>query len=130
MEKLFKIHLYYAIVAIVLLILITYVSLLPGQEIPKVGLKNIDKVVHTVMYFILSSFMLLGFGNLKHKSIFVKSIPILMSFFCSFLIEILQEYTTSSRLFEINDILANGIGCVIAFIVMKKQIFNKLKYNI
>lgn len=130
MEKLFKIHLYYAIVAIALLILITYVSLLPGQEIPKVGLKNIDKVVHMVMYFILSSFMLLGFGNLKHKSIFVKSIPILMSFFCSFLIEILQEYTTSSRLFEINDILANGIGCVIAFIVMKKQIFNKLKYNI
>lgn len=130
MEKLFKIHLYYAIVAIVLLILIAYVSLLPGEEIPKVGIKNVDKLVHAVMYFILSSFMLLGFGNLKHRSIFVKSIPILVSFFCSFLIELLQEYTTSTRLFEIFDILANGIGCVIAFIVMKKQIFNKIKYNI
>lgn len=130
MEKLFKIHLYYAIIAIVLLILIAYVSLLPSQEIPKVGLKNIDKIIHAFMYFILSSFMLLGFGNLKHRSIFVKSIPILMSFFCSFLIEILQEYTTSTRLFEIFDILANGIGCLIAFIVMKKQIFNKIKYNI
>lgn len=130
MEKLFKIHLYYAMIAIVLLILIAYASLLPGQEIPKLGIKNIDKLVHAFMYFILSSFMLLGFGNLKHRSIFVKSIPILMSLFCSFLIELLQEYTTSSRLFEINDILANGIGCLIAFFVMKKQIFNKIKYNI
>tara|TARA_B110000037_G_scaffold222605_1_gene298273 strand:- start:2014 stop:2403 length:390 start_codon:yes stop_codon:yes gene_type:complete len=129
MNKLFKIHLYYAAIAIILLILIVYVSLLPAQEIPKVGVQNLDKFVHAFIYFILASFMLLGFVNLKHRSIFVKSIPILLSFFYGFLIEILQEYTTSTRLFEIFDILANGIGCMLAFIVMKKQIFNKIKYN-
>ena len=52
-----------------------------------------------------------------------------MGFFCSFLIELLQEFATSSRFFEIFDILANGIGCLIAFVVMKKQFFNKIKYN-
>ncbi len=130
MEKLFKIHLYYAIIAIVLLISIAYVSLMPSNEIPKMSFKHLDKIVHAGMYFILSFFMLLGFANLKHKSIFVKSIPILLSFFCSFSIEILQETTTSSRLFEIFDILANGIGCLIAFVMMKNNLLTKLKYNV
>jgi len=129
MENYFKIHLKYAIIAIVLLFSIVYVSLMPSSGLPKVTFKHLDKIVHLSMYFILSIFMLLGFANLKHKSIFVKSIPIVLSFFCSFSIEILQETVTSGRMFEIFDILANGIGCLIAFFVMKSNFLTKLKYN-
>lgn len=129
MEKLFNLHLKYATVAIVLIILIGFVSLMPSNELPKTGFNHLDKIVHLTMYFVLSSFMVLGFANLNHKNLFVKAIPILLSFFCSFLIEFLQEFATSSRFFEIFDILANGIGCLIAFVVMKKQFFNKIKYN-
>lgn len=129
MEKRFTLHLKYAIVAIVLLILISFVSLMPSNELPKTSFKNFDKIIHIIMYFILSSFMTLGFANLKHKSVLIMAIPIVLSFFCSFSIELLQEFATSSRFFEIIDILANGIGCLIAFFVMKKQFFNKLKYK-
>jgi len=129
MEKLFTLHLKYATIAIVLLISITVASLMPSNELPKTSLKNLDKIVHFTMYFVLSSFMVLGFSNLRNKNIFVKAIPIVLSFFCSFFIEILQEFATSTRSFEIFDILANGIGCLLAFEVMKKQFFNKLKYK-
>jgi len=129
MEKTFKLHLNYAIVAIVLLISISVVSLMPSNELPKTSFNQIDKIVHVIMYFILSNFMVLGFANLKHKSIFVKGIPILLSFFCSFLIEILQEFATSSRFFEIFDILANGIGCMIVYLIIRTNFLNKLKYK-
>jgi len=129
MEKYFSLHLKYAIVAIVLLISISVVSLMPSNGLPKTSLNHIDKIVHVSMYFLLSSFMILGFANLNHKSTFVKAIPIVLSFFCSFSIELLQEFATSTRFFEIFDIFANGIGCLIAFYIMKKQFFNKLKYK-
>lgn len=125
MEKLFKLHLYTASLAIVLLISIAFVSLMPSEGLPKTEFNHFDKLVHCFMYFILSLSIAKGFFNLKNSSFSVKAIPIVLSFFYSFSIEILQELCTNSRFFDIFDILANGIGCFIALALINTQFFNK-----
>lgn len=130
MEKHFKLHPYYASVAIVLCISIGFVSLLPSQELPKTEFNHIDKLVHISMYFILSVISVKGFLNLKNIPFKILAIPIVLSFFYSLGIEILQEMLTNSRKFDIFDILANGIGCALALLLVRTQFFNKKLKNI
>lgn len=125
MEKHLKLHPYYASVALVLFFSVGFVSLLPAQELPKTGFNHIDKLVHITMYFILSVISVKGFLNLKTSPFRVLAIPIVLSFFYSIGIEILQEMMTNSRKFDIFDILANGIGCTLALMLVKTPFFNK-----
>mgnify|MGYP000684041363 CR=1 FL=1 len=124
MEKHLKIHPYYISIALVLFFSVGYVSLLPSQELPKTEFNHIDKLVHITMYFILSIISVKAFINLKIAPLKIIAIPIVLSFFYSVGIEILQEMMTNSRKFDIFDILANGIGCVLAFWLVSKQFYN------
>ena len=124
MEKYLKLHLYYATAAIVLLISIAFVSLMPLTGLPKTEFDHIDKIVHLLIYFILSLVIAKGFFNLEKTPLSIKAIPIGLSFFYSFFIEILQSLLTNYRFFEIFDILANGIGCLIALAVINTRFFN------
>jgi len=125
MENQLKFHPYYATLAIVLIISIGFVSLMPSNGLPQTSFRNIDKLVHFSMYFILSISIALGFFKLESLASFEKFSPFLLAFVYSFLIEILQEFATNSRFFDIFDILANGIGCILAFVVLNALIFNK-----
>lgn len=130
MEKYLKLHPVYASAAIVLIISIAYVSLLPLQEIPKTDIAHLDKLVHAIMYALLSLNVALGFFNLKKNQAFFFSFPIFVSFFYGFFIEIMQEWFTNYRFFDIFDIFANGIGCLIALTILNTPFFkkNKTKY--
>ena len=104
MEKHLKLHPYYASAAIVLFFSVGFVSLLPSQELPKTSFNHIDKLVHIIMYFVLSIISVKGFLNLKTATFKILAIPIVLSFFYSFSIEILQEVLTNSRFFDIFEI--------------------------
>ncbi|MGB1017890.1 MAG: VanZ family protein [Chitinophagales bacterium] len=125
MEKHLKLHPYYASAAIVLFFSVGFVSLLPSQELPKTGFNHIDKLVHITMYFILSVILVKASLKLNNTPLKILAIPIVLSFFYSFGIEILQEMITDSRFFDIFDILANGIGCILALLLVKTPFFNK-----
>lgn len=125
MEKYIKVHPYYASVAIVLILSIGYASLTPLTDVPKPEFNHFDKIVHFTMYFILSIVLAKAFFKLEVMNSFEKAIPIVLSFFYSFSIEILQELLTNSRFFDIFDILANGIGCLVALAVINTQFLMK-----
>lgn len=104
------------------------VTLLPSDMIeaeerdwlPKIFLKNGDKVVHFILFFI--------FTYLLYRSAVVKSYVslILFSFFIGVLIELLQYFTHQGRSFDLLDILANTIGTLIMvlflFLIKKDKI--------
>lgn len=125
MEKYIKVHPYYASVAIVLLFSIGYLSLTPLTGVPKPEFDHTDKIIHFLMYFILSLVLAKAFFKIENLNHFEKAFPVFLSFFYSFSIEILQELLTNSRFFDIFDILANGIGCLVALAVINTQFFNK-----
>lgn len=121
MEKYIKVHPYYAIIAIVLIFSIGYASLTSLTGVPKPEFDHTDKIVHFTMYFILSIVLAKAFFKLENMTPLQKAIPMVLSFFYSFSIEILQEVLTNSRFFDIFDILANGIGCFVALAVINTQ---------
>lgn len=120
MEKAFRFHLIYASAAIVLLMAIMYVSLLDKVELPEAPVIQADKIVHFTMYFILSLAIYKGFFNKKLlKSILIAS---LLSFLYGLIVEILQFSLTSTRMFDIFDIFANGIGTIFAYLIVNKYL--------
>lgn len=120
MEKYFNLHLKYAFIAIVLLVAIMYVSLLPKIELPKTSIFQADKIAHLGMYFILSIVLHKGFFNIKSKKAIV--IACILSFLYGFIVEILQYSLTSTRMFDVFDIFANGMGAIFAYLIVSKYL--------
>lgn len=121
MEKPSTLHHYYAIIAIVLSILVAIVSLMPSSGVPKVEIKHLDKLVHFTMYFILSIIYSLALSFKYKKQHFKRWVyPFLLALSFGMLIEIAQEWFTSTRNFDIFDILANGIGSFFGILILKK----------
>lgn len=120
MESPVKLHPIYASIAIVLFIGIMYVSLLPKVELPEAPIMQADKLVHFSMYAVLAYFIHKGFFNQRlAKSV---GLACLMSFLYGFIVECSQYYFTSSRMFDVFDIFANGTGAIFAYIVVNKYL--------
>ncbi len=104
-------------IAIGLTILIVILSLASfssvGVTIIKV--KNSDKLAHSVAYLFLSFSWLFAtrkrFTSLKHKLLLVIFITIF-----GIILEALQEGLTTYRKADLNDILANTLGIILAAI--------------
>lgn len=121
MEKPSSLHLYYVIIAIVLSILIAIVSLMPSSGVPKVEIKHLDKLIHFTMYFVLSINYALALSFKYKKQNFKRWVyPFLLALSYGILIEIAQECFTSTRNFDVFDILANGIGSFFGILILKK----------
>jgi len=107
------------------LLIICYLSLMPGEELPPVRLFNIphaDKIVHMGFYFILSIFLIKPFSGLG-------SFPYILTFITSATIsgaiEIMQEKLAVSRHGDLYDFLANISGILIALVFYHYAISGK-----
>lgn len=79
---------------------------------------GIDKVGHIIFYTLLSYLWLHVFQRSKRSINFVIFLCLTFGFF----IEILQFYLSNGRAFELADIVANGTGVFLGYIL-----FNKFK---
>lgn len=121
MEKDSTLHLYFVIIAIVLSIIVAFVSLMPSSGVPKVEIKHLDKLIHFTMYFVLSMSYGLAFSFIYKNGSFKKWLfPFLMALCFGILMEFCQEIFTNTRNFDVFDILANGIGSFFGILILKK----------
>lgn len=120
MENPIRIHLVYASTAIVLFAIVMYVSLLPKVELPEAPIIQADKFVHFGMYALLSLVTFKGFFNKKLKWSIL--IACLIAFLYGFIVEVLQYSLTTTRMFDVFDIFANGIGTIFAYFVVNKYL--------
>ena len=95
-------------------------SLLPGDQFPKVGVSGLDLVVHFFFYSVFN--LLLIVGNIQQeKFIFLRSRPVMAAFFISImyglLIELLQGTVFVSRGAELADVVANSVGSVVGWVL-------------
>jgi len=95
-------------VSLALLATLTYLSLLPAKELPKVDVS--DKVLHFIAYFFLTSWFV---GFIKTRWYWLIGLVLLVF---SYGIEELQGMSRW-RQFEWYDVFANGSGIVVALIL-------------
>lgn len=106
------------IVSISLTIAIAVVSLIPINPQLNIHVTNLDKYVHSFMYFVLAFSWLKSIEAIKnYKYYFYQLLFIIMLY--GIVIEVLQEVLTTKRHGDIKDVIANIVGLTIAGIVYK-----------
>lgn len=93
---------------------ITIIFLLPTSELPKVEILN-DKVIHILLYVVLSFVWLLFFFIYNNRIVFFKNLLsiLLLCLIYGIIIEILQQLLITSRQADINDVMSNLLGSII-----------------
>ncbi|HSH51216.1 MAG TPA: VanZ family protein, partial [Bacteroidales bacterium] len=114
-------------------LIIFYVSVTSGENLNKISLLNfphIDKIIHLLLYFILSLTLLASFirsGKRKKSDHIFISFVLVVSY--GILMEVFQFYFTKTRSADILDILANTTGCFFAILLypyIKKYRWQKI----
>jgi len=94
--------------------LITIAFLLPASEIQKFGFLN-DKLIHTILYIVLSIVWLFYYFVYYKNSFSLKTLFFVLfaCFIYGIIIEIIQQLLLASRQADIVDIFANTLGTLI-----------------
>lgn len=111
---------------IVSVILILIVILIPGSDVPSVGIPNIDKAIHCGMFGVLTlCFYSEYYWNKKGLPKFLMTWLILELFAWS--TEIMQRFV-AGRSYDLKDLLADSIGILLASsisMILKKHYIDK-----
>ncbi len=85
----------------------------------KIMIKNEDKLYHCIAYFV---FTILWYYTFNHRFSLNKTKALRLAFFASIffgvLIELLQEFFTKYREGDVNDIVANTLGTLLALLML------------
>lgn len=108
------------LVAILFFFFSFYLLTIPGNDLPQVGFFDkiplFDKWVHIGMFGILTFlFTLASKSPVQHK----KSLRIwiaLGALVYGIAMEYVQKYCVANRSFDVTDILADGTGCLLAYL--------------
>ncbi|MFN8309456.1 MAG: VanZ family protein [Chitinophagales bacterium] len=96
-------------------LLIGYLSLVPGNRLPHFSFPHIDKLEHFACYGILT--LLLILAQQRSPKFFLKHRHLFKIWLCSaaygLLLELLQHWCTTSRQFDLYDVLANSAGAAL-----------------
>ena len=121
---------YALLVSICYSFILTAASLLKVNSVTDKFPANSDKVFHASAYCLFTILWFLTFyyklGLKKAKAL---SLSVLLAITFGILIEVLQGVLTSNRQMELNDVIANTIGALIAAVVILSLKKGLLKNN-
>lgn len=109
---------------VVVLVLVTYISLdqNPFHAHRYVFTIKADKVVHFIMYFVLTSVVIFDIAKKIYPAeiddILLIVIPLMTTTY-GILMECIQGLMDLGRDFSLEDIIANLVGCAISYLFMK-----------
>lgn len=112
-----RIYLYSAVVWTFVIAILCLVNF---SNLPSVGVKNTDKLVHFVLHFVFTALWILYLISKTEKWSLRKIYGIIFSVSLSYgiLIEIAQDLFTVSRRADVLDVCANATGSIIAIAVL------------
>ena len=96
---------------------------LPGKQIPKVSWMDFyqaDKVVHIIMFFSLVFLFCFAIKNNYNKYALIARIAI-AGLVYGIIMEFVQKYFIPFRSCDADDMIADGIGCLIAYLWWRKK---------
>lgn len=99
---------------------VLFFCLTASNDIPRVNIPNLDKLVHAFFHFVFTIlwFLFLKKQAKKKNQFKLLLIAIVFSVLFGIGIEIMQNQFTTSRSGDLLDVLANFSGAVIAFVLV------------
>jgi len=113
--------------AIIWLLIITTLLCIPGTELPKIKWENkiwLDKWVHVFLFMVLVILWNKSYSGKKGTQVNTRKIFLqimILGFLYGILMEVVQEYFIINRSFDLMDILADGAGCFIGYLISNKR---------
>ena len=117
-----KLKLVQFIPVVIWFIIANILFLMPGPDVPNIGFLDkiyFDKWVHAGLFFgltVLTAYPLIKVGRMSKKLLIIISISFALY---GVLIEFLQKYVAFERDFDVNDMIADAVGCVLAYIACR-----------
>jgi VanZ family protein len=113
--------------AVLWLVIVTTLLCIPGTELPKIKWENkiwLDKWVHVFLFMVLVILWNKAYSGKKDiqnntRKIFFQIM--LFGLLYGILMEVVQEYFILNRSFDPMDILADGVGCFIGYLISAKR---------
>jgi VanZ family protein len=107
--------------AILWALIILVLSAAPGKSMPPLfrDLLSFDKLAHAAAYFVLTALTLWGLRMKGFRRWKAATAAAAACALYGVIIEIMQFAFFPQRYFEVNDIIANIIGCIAGLIVLK-----------
>jgi VanZ family protein len=109
------------------LLIITFLLCIPGTELPKITWDDkiwLDKWVHVFLFMILVILWSKGYSGKKRIHATTRKIffqIMILGFLYGILMEAVQGYFILYRSFDLMDILADGVGCFIGYLISLKR---------
>lgn len=113
--------------AIIWLLIITTLLCIPGTELPKIKWENkifLDKWVHVFLFMVLIILWSKAYYGKKRLQANTRKIffqIMLFGLLYGILMEVVQEYFIINRSFDLMDILADGAGCFVGYLISIKR---------
>jgi VanZ family protein len=109
---------------LVWIVIITILSLLPGEDLPKEAfIPHFDKIVHIGMYFLSCLFFISPFRKIHAGKGYLAAF--LSSLFIGALFEVLQNTVAKNRSGNYEDFIADLIGAALALIFYRYFVSGK-----
>jgi VanZ family protein len=110
------------------LLLVTILLCLPGGALPKKNWLDkilFDKLVHVFLFAMLNIIWLRLTIDFRGKRIRLIFITTGICLLYGIIMEIIQEYFIPNRSFDVGDIVADAVGCVIGGVIFSKRYIKK-----
>ncbi len=118
--------------AVIWLVVILILSGYPGDYVPKVLVWQFDKLVHSLIYTILSVCLMIAFSKQysnRHNRFKITLFIVLFGIFYGGFMEFLQDYIFINRSGNWYDFIANSIGAILGVfaypLILKKLPINR-----
>ncbi|HEY5774013.1 MAG TPA: VanZ family protein [Chitinophagaceae bacterium] len=113
--------------AIIWLLIITTLLCMPGTKFPKITWQDkiwLDKWIHVFLFMVLVVLWSKAYSGKKNiqndtRKIFFQIM--LLGLFYGIAMELVQKYFIPFRSFDMGDILADGAGCFIGYLISNKR---------
>lgn len=105
--------------ALIWLVVITGLSVTPGNDLPQINIISADKFAHAFVYGLLTWLILRGIWRSKDRTITNKQIALVVLFAAGWgvLMEFVQYAFVPGRFYEYADMLANAIGALLGWLI-------------
>lgn len=126
---------FYFVPAILWFIVTIILLTLPGKDLPQSSLFDIpyfDKWVHLVMFFLLTTLFCFPFSTIRTKRSIIAAVFLkigLCVILYGIIMEIVQQFFTSTRSFDVVDILFDSVGTLLGSLAIRQYTFKKIGPN-
>lgn len=112
--------------------IILFFCLIRASQLPVIKIPNLDKCVHALLHFVFTTLWFLFFKKQLYKINFKKTLLIsfLLSVLFGIVVEIAQEFFTTTRRADVFDVLSNVTGATLAVLLIlwgnRNGVFDKI----